>query len=89
MTKKRLSNSQADALTNLIKKTIKFRDLQRKAEALKKECEVLVLELTPTAKENKNSLSNGEHVISFKLRKGGEFFVPKWSKFGVDKITKL
>jgi len=89
MTKKKLSNSQTEALTVFIKKTSKFRELEKKARTLKKECDNLLIELGPLAKENNHSLNNGEHVVTFKLRSGGGFEMPKWRKYTADKIAKL
>jgi phage host-nuclease inhibitor protein Gam len=89
MTKKRLSNSQTEALTQFIKKTSKFREHEKKARALKKECEVLLLEIEAIAKANKHSLNNGEHVVTFKFRSGGGYEVKEWRKYGADQIVKL
>ena len=89
MTKKRLSNSQTEALTQFIKKTSKLRTYDKKARALKKECEGLLLEIEALAKANKHSLNNGEHVVTFKFRSGGGYEVKEWRKYGADKIAKL
>ena len=89
MKKKRLTNTQTEALTQFIKKTSKFRELEKKARMIKKECEVLLLEIEAPAKANKHSLNNGEHVVTFKFRSGGGYEVKEWRKYGADKIAKL
>tara|TARA_R100000149_G_C5731776_1_gene50188 strand:+ start:140 stop:403 length:264 start_codon:yes stop_codon:yes gene_type:complete len=85
----KLTNSQADALTSLIKKTSKMREHEKKARALKVECAELLEIVEGVAKANKGSLNNGEHLITFKLRKGGGYEVKPWKKYSVDKIVAL
>jgi len=85
----KLTNSQADALTSLIKKTSKMREHEKKVRALKGECAELLEIVEGVAKENKGSLDNGEHLVTFKLRKGGGYEVKPWRKYGIDKIVAL
>jgi phage host-nuclease inhibitor protein Gam len=85
----KLTNSQADALTSLIKKTSKLREYEKKARALKVECTELLETIEDVAKANKGSLNNGEHLMTFKLRKGGGYEVKPWKKYGIDKIVTL
>ncbi len=84
-----LSNTQSDALSTLAIKTEKSRKLERQIRALKKECELIMEELNGIAKENKHKLSNGEHAVTFKTRKGGDYHIKKWRKYGVDTIITL
>tara|TARA_R100001594_G_scaffold1399_5_gene6109 strand:+ start:3804 stop:4067 length:264 start_codon:yes stop_codon:yes gene_type:complete len=85
----KLTNEQANQLSILAKKTENHRKLTRQVNALKKECDVILQELEATAKSSKNKLSNGEFAVSFKKRSGGDYYQPKWSKYGIDKIISL
>jgi len=84
-----LTNKQSTQLSVLAKKTEKHRKLTRQVTAIKKECDVILQELEATAKGSKNKLKNGEFVVSFKKRSGGDCYQPKWSKYGIDKIICL
>jgi len=84
-----LTDVQSDLLSELAKKTEKSRKLDRQMRKLKKECDAMVTELETTAKNNNNNLTNGTHAVTFKMRKGGGYEVPKWRKFGVDQIITL
>jgi len=85
----KLTNAQSDALSELAVKTAKARKFASRVAKLKKECEALVSELETLAKENKGNLANGEHAVTFVNRKGGGYEMPKWRKYGVDKIISL
>ena len=85
----KLTNAQSDALSELAVKTAKARKFASRVAKLKKECEALVSELEALAKENKGNLANGEHAVTFVNRKGGGYEMPKWRKYGVDKIISL
>ena len=85
----KLTNAQSEMLNELAVKTEKTRKLESRSRKLKKECDALVLEVESIAKEFKGSLSNGEHAVTFKVRTGGGYPMPKWRKYGVDKVIKL
>lgn len=85
----KLTNKQSTQLSILAKNAEKHRKLTRQVTALKKECDVILQELEATAKGSKNKLKNGEFVVSFKKRSGGDYYQPKWSKYGIDKIICL
>jgi len=84
-----LSNSQSEALNTLAIKTAKARKLSRQVAALKEECDLIMQELKDTAKGNAHKLSNGDHAVTFKTYKGGDYYLKKWRKYGVDKIITL
>ena len=86
---KKLTNNQANQLSVLAKKAEKKRKLEKQCRALKKECEALTQELESVAKNNKDTLKNGEFVVSFIDRNGGDFYTPKWKRYGVDKVISL
>ena len=85
----KLTNAQSETLSELAVKSEKSRKIGRQYRKLKKECDALVLEIEDLAKEMKGSLSNGEHAVTFKVHKGGGFPMPKWRKYGVEKVIKL
>lgn len=85
----KLTNAQSETLSELAVKTVKGRKFASQARKLKTECDALVLEIEAIAKEMKGMLSNGEHAVTFKMGKGGDYHVPKWRKYRVEKVIKL
>jgi len=85
----KLTNAQSETLSKLAVKIVKQRKFASRARKLKAECDALVLEIEAISKEMKGMLSNGEHAVTFKTKKGGDYHVPKWRKYGVEKVIKL
>tara|TARA_Y100000310_G_scaffold51455_1_gene47419 strand:+ start:208 stop:471 length:264 start_codon:yes stop_codon:yes gene_type:complete len=85
----KLSNEHSQKLTELATAVNLKRKHSRLASNLEKECKVLIAELEAIAKDGKNTLQNGDFVVTFKTHTGGGYEVKKWKRFGVDKITSI
>jgi len=86
----KLTKTESDLLTKLaltVKKQRKYDSLSR---ALKAESETILSDIQKTKNIAKgDSLKNKTVAVSFTNRKGGGYEIPKWSKFGVDKVIVL
>ena len=83
----KLTRKHSALLTDLALKVEEQRELDRLSYALKEETKKIVSELKETqGLSDGDQLVNSRVSVTFITRTGGNYYVPKWSSFGVDKL---
>ena len=83
----KLTRKHSALLTDLALKVEEQRELDRLSYALKEETKKIVSELKETqGLSDGDQLVNSRVSVTFITRTGGNYHVPKWSSFGVDKL---
>ncbi len=84
----KLTRKQSALLTDLALKVEKQRELDRLSRALKAQTKEIVSELKETqGLSDGDQLVNSRVAVTFDTKTGGDYHVPKWSSFGVNKLV--
>ena len=69
--------------------TNRMRQRDAKNRKDKKKADALLAQVESIAKKNKHKVTTTKFVITFKNKKGGDYHVKPWAKYGLDKIVTL